>query len=514
MIRILIAFFILCSPAFGATYYIDFTAGDDSRTSVQAQSTSTPWKHCRGMSGATGNAASYSVQAGDTFVFKGGETWPEASLPLDIPTSGSDLSSNAITYTADETWYTGGSFVQPKFDQEDMASENGAIKTNAKDYIIIDNIHIESDDADTGSYGIWVETNSDYITIQNCLIYPTNYGIELKGEYISGGRITNIVIDNVTIHEIWHEGIRARWGMDNITIKNSLIYDGNHTGADGIQFAPSAQSGYPHAVGVTIQDNNIHDFPYKGCILVSADDVVVERNLIWNDGTSYTTASWGLLGFVGVYGTTTGTVFIARNNVLYGQTHFGGLLRMHHDCASEPICSVSGVKIYNNSFYGTGNADDDEASCIKIAENNGTDWQNVEIKNNIFHTGSNTERVISFTSANTTSGAVISNNVYYYGSENLPFEWEGTQYNYADWVTQTGDTGSVNNSDPAYVNPGYLSSSDFTITTDSPAINAGATLSGFSDDKVGVSRPEGVAWDIGAYEFGTPTNAITGVNIN
>ena len=50
------------------------------------------------------------------------------------------------------------------------------------------------------------------------------------------------------------------------------------------------------------------------------------------------------------------------------------------------------------------------------------------------------------------------------------------------------------------------------MQSNSPAINAGATLTGFSDDRDGNTRSG--AWDIGAYEYGsgpptcTPTTEI------
>ncbi len=62
----------------------------------------------------------------------------------------------------------------------------------------------------------------------------------------------------------------------------------------------------------------------------------------------------------------------------------------------------------------------------------------------------------------------------------------------------------INGNDPLFVNPDAL---DFRLQSISPAITAGKTVSGFNDDLVGVTRPQGVAWDMGAYEFRTDTPA-------
>ncbi len=51
-------------------------------------------------------------------------------------------------------------------------------------------------------------------------------------------------------------------------------------------------------------------------------------------------------------------------------------------------------------------------------------------------------------------------------------------------------------------NPGFVDAAglDFRLQSTSAAINAGAALSEFSTDRDGMTRPQGSAWDIGAYE--------------
>ena len=67
--------FLGTEKAFGATYYISYTDGDDTRTAIQAQSSSTPWKT---VSKIAGYAASLSN--GDIIKFKRGDTWAERLL--------------------------------------------------------------------------------------------------------------------------------------------------------------------------------------------------------------------------------------------------------------------------------------------------------------------------------------------------------------------------------------------------------------------------------------------------
>jgi hypothetical protein len=59
--------------------------------------------------------------------------------------------------------------------------------------------------------------------------------------------------------------------------------------------------------------------------------------------------------------------------------------------------------------------------------------------------------------------------------------------------------------DPRFVNPAAF---DFNIQTGSPAINAGVTLSQIQTDFKGTPRPQGGAYDIGAYEAGASTDTV------
>ena len=62
----LIIFYFHCSDA--ATYYFAITGGDDSRSSVQAQSSSTPWKTIGKL-----NTIMDSLNPGDQILFRRGD---------------------------------------------------------------------------------------------------------------------------------------------------------------------------------------------------------------------------------------------------------------------------------------------------------------------------------------------------------------------------------------------------------------------------------------------------------
>lgn len=126
---------------------------------------------------------------------------------------------------------------------------------------------------------------------------------------------------------------------------------------------------------------------------------------------------------------------------------------------------------------------------------------NINIKNNLVF---NSSTFVSMQNANYTCGVDVlidKNHI------------EATGDTTCDGVSHT-PTNTVTGS-PAFVSyTQYDNSNDLRLTSSSPSRDAGLDLSSlFTTDKDGVSRPQGSAWDIGAYEFaaagagpGPPTN--------
>ncbi len=82
--------------------------------------------------------------------------------------------------------------------------------------------------------------------------------------------------------------------------------------------------------------------------------------------------------------------------------------------------------------------------------------------------------------------------------------YKGTIYDYNTWKTKFGvQSHIIGNNDPL-LNTFYMPSFA------SPAVNKGIDLSShYSIDKSGITRPQGPAWDIGAYEYVEKTDTIT-----
>lgn len=132
------------------------------------------------------------------------------------------------------------------------------------------------------------------------------------------------------------------------------------------------------------------------------------------------------------------------NNILYGNTGHGILAG----------AQGSNTRIYNNTVYGGA-----QTGIYVEPGATGTD-----VRNNIAY-GNGTTQILGLG-----VGTVLSNNLI---------------------------------TDPRFVNS---SAYDFSIQTGSPAIDAGITLSQIQTDFRGAPRPQGRAYDIGAYEAGASTD--------
>lgn len=104
--------------------------------------------------------------------------------------------------------------------------------------------------------------------------------------------------------------------------------------------------------------------------------------------------------------------------------------------------------------------------------------------------------VRTFTDTGATFSITFANNGYY----NNP------NGNYSPTTPGIANVGETVTSNPMYVNP---SAGDLRLSTGSPAIDAGLTEPGVTNDYDGNARPQAVAYDIGAYEGGVSRDMIS-----
>src|SRR5262249_33642294 len=94
------------------------------------------------------------------------------------------------------------------------------------------------------------------------------------------------------------------------------------------------------------------------------------------------------------------------------------------------------------------------------------------------------------------SGTVVENNIIY--GNLVPTRNDGASTTFSNNLCDVAYAGCAVVGNPLFVN---AAGNDFHLQAGSPARDAGITLSIVTTDYDGIPRPQGVAYDIGAYEY-------------
>jgi parallel beta-helix repeat protein len=252
-----------------------------------------------------------------------------------------------------------------------------------------------------------------------------------------------------------------------------------------------------------IQNNtfgNVIKDTYIGAAVVEASgircdvdpvDITIRNNVIHDLGNE---AAWdGTRHFFGVYIEWGCNTHLIYNNVIYNVNENG--IRVGGNTADNK--PTDGSQIYNNTLWNTGRA----GIYLDRAKN-------TTVANNVFSGSTNAQVIVSPNSISN-GGNTFSNNLWRKDGTSLFARWnfdpnvsgyQAGNLDLAGWVAASGETNAVS-SDPLFTNS---SSRDFTLSSASPAKDAGKTISLVTADIIGTVRPQGAAYDIGAYEFSGP----------
>lgn len=485
---------IIVEGAYANTYYVDFSSGSDTNNGI---STGTPFKHCPGDASATANA-NRTLSAGDTVYFKGGVTYTGS---ISLNWSGSSDSSR-IVYDGNSagTWGVGRAILNG-------ASPPGTVtaafyESSARSYLTFKNFEVTAyyNGYGGGMINVVVSTHNGLVFDGN-YIHETGYW-ENDGHSVDGAALflplcTSCNIKNNIIKKTGMVGIHFNGGT-NSTITNNTI-------GEYIVWGIDLAGDYGINNNITISGNTIYDLyhhdlgywrassepPHTDFIFLRGDgtdnkcpkNITIEKNYFYNNAT-FTNNGGTAMIYNGCIGNTTGRTdnVTIRNNV-FSNPHSYSTLSSYTDATN--------FKIYNNTFYGGGNA-------IHIPGN-------TQVLNNAVVS----DIVIHWSGSGLPIGATIDYN-YYCSTNGQPFKQDGpyNQMTFALWKSNYGQdahsTLTTNCSSMKFNNvsgyPAYSGALDLSLQSSSPLINTGTTISFFSTDRLGVARPIGSAWDIGAYE--------------
>lgn len=191
-----------------------------------------------------------------------------------------------------------------------------------------------------------------------------------------------------------------------------------------------------------------------------------------------------------------------------------------YNSSSNSMTSITNFKLLNNTFVDNTGFDNGKNVGFVTVRFNGFNsnpsGSGNEIKNNIFYNCGNGAQYqniyIAASTGFTNASFSFDANVYYNSTIAPHIYYNGTDYSAAGWVAAREPHGKTNA--PAFVSysPNNANNNLHLASTDTVAKDAGISLSTyFTDDKDGVVRPQGPAWDIGAYEYPVTGGVVYGM---
>lgn len=332
-----------------------------------------------------------------------------------------------------------------------ITANAGGVHVSGYSGLTVENCSITNAGSSSGS-GVYIRNGSNHLIRSNLVAWCStgiNVNSGVGSDYATGIRITANTITSNTFDGI---DLHGRY----ITVAGNTIfrnYDTNwlSTHPDGIQLIDSTIDGQ------------------QGC-----QEVKIVRNRIYSHPQNVFGGYW------------TTNVLIA-NNVMWNET--GTISGLDLDTITTKHCGLySGAStiVANNTFGRAAN------SGVYVSYDASQATGGFTVKNNIFTDGLSGYIAVYFVNAGDI--AAFDYNLYYGGS--YAGRIASTYYN-----TAAAIAGGTSFEDHGVDGDPLLSS--YVPQAGSPAINAGITLSEFSDDYTGATRV--APWDIGAYELIHPT---------
>ena len=507
-------------------FYVDNETGSDSNSGSSPEK---PWK-------TVGKVSEFSFQPGDLILFRRGQVWRES---LTLPVSGTSTAPITIGAYGDEIlpqptfsgadivagWDLHGGYIYeaklPHNTGNPQAFENGVRLARVNN---LSNMTAGSFYHDIENKVIYVWT-TDSQNPTNKVEYSIRiWGLESNGKNhwrINNLKFTQFIRSGVSFRQvdgssdIQLDGITSNWNglrgfdfggytvnnINDVIIINSIAHDnigegfwigkGKNNGVDGCVSYNNGKdlangydtftAGTNFTIGYGAVNNfirNSHSYNAYGGSTDSVDvewedpiysqpiGSIIEGNLIENHIDQHDTAR------------DAGINSIWRNNIFIpgSSTNSNTVFRVWN--------GANGTRIYNNTFHRTipGGA------ILRIER-----AENITVNNNILYAVMG--RAIDVTPEGQ-NGFVSDYNIFI-----GQLTWGEIAYPLSQWKSITGhDIHSVS-SNPQFNNPEV---SDYSLRSNSPAIDQGLAIIDVKSDFNGILRPQGKGYDIGAIEYTNP----------
>ncbi len=481
---------LIAASAWGATtWYVDYVGGSDA---ANGTSDTTPWKHVHGDPQATGVAAAATIGATDTVLLKGGVVYAlnnVAGVAIAASTNWANGATLKSGHLATPAWGTGRAII----DGNDETDAGYAIKVATRSNILIEGFEVRDIDVIGEDIAAVTVINSTSVTLRNLVVHNIG-GAAFQKQCIevdnTGTTADGNVVEYCEVYDSTEKGIELYQSGGNVVRYNTVYRHTDH----GIQL--SAQ--YNQVYG-----NIIHD--------VSA---AVKGRAAQDPAGAIKTAS-------------SSTVTGGHNKIFSNLIYSSRVALIVETLGSN---NVDGTEFIGNTAYNIGVGAGSVYGFIELNVTSTGRIQNSVFRNNIFSNVA--DQAGHRTALRVEQSALGNNNVF---SNNLWYDPNAAivvltkvagvnQYptlaNFADGGSQSPDwrlaraelgTGNSFDNDPSQIfNESALmtnpAAQDFTLGATSPCRDAGYTAGApYNVDFAGTSRPQGAAYDIGAYE--TPVAA-------
>lgn len=313
--------------------------------------------------------------------------------------------------------------------------------------------------------------NCHYLVFDGFEVTNVNEGIYVQGQS------TYVTIQNCQVHSVGQEAIQIFEQSHHINVLNNTLYDLGKQNADWgegvyVGMGSGAPGDYTH--DVLIQGNVIYNAGSEACdIKANTYNVTVDGNIIYNSNSA------GEPGSINIHQMCYGAIcppqepnHVVKNNIVYNVL------------SESAIYIGTSATVYNNIVYGS------VPSCGIYVDS--SDAYSRKIYHNTIDLSSSAAVCVS-------------------GSPNL------------DMRNNIGPTSYTKNIATKAAYFVTAAGRNYHLVSGSAPINAGDNLASIvPTDKDGISRPQGSAPDIGAYEYPsstppsdtTPPSPPTGLRVN